>query len=150
MFEQLPTQRISPKHQVTLPRGSRGLPGIDASAQVCALPHKMRMRDGTVLPVIVLLAEDELRQREERIRAREDVDAVTKERRIALLNGHVRTLAVDGQRRVVLPAHFVDLLKLDREVFMVSNNTSVTVWNPEDWRRYNDDEDDSGIDEVMI
>ena len=75
---------------------------------------------------------------------------MTKERRIAKLNGHARLLSVDGQRRVVLPRHFVDLLKLEREVFMFASNNSVMVWNPQDWLRYDDDQDDSEMDDVMI
>lgn len=150
MFDQLQTHRLSPKNQVTLPRGNRGLPGVDEAGQLCAMPYHMRLRDGTKLPVVILLTEDELREREERIRAREDVDAMTKERRIAVLNGHVRILALDGQRRVVIPGHFVSLLKLEREVFMIASNNSVTVWNPQDWLRYASDQDDGDMDDVMI
>ena len=150
MFEQLQTHRLSPKNQVTLPKGNRGLPGVDETGQLCALPHRMRLHDGTPIPVVLLLTEDELRRREYRIRERDDVDAMTKERRIAKLNGHARLLSVDGQRRVVLPPHFVDLLKLEREVFMFASNNSVMVWNPQDWLRYDDDQDDSEMDDVMI
>ncbi|TVR43448.1 MAG: hypothetical protein EA402_09745 [Planctomycetota bacterium] len=150
MFEQLQTHRLSPKNQLTLLRGDRGLHGVEKTNVVCALPHRMRMRDGSPLPVILLLTEDELRLREERIRAREDVDNLTKERRIALLNGHVRLLNVDGQRRIVLPPHFVRLLQLDREVFMFASNTGVTIWRPEDWQRFSTDQADDDLDEIMI
>lgn len=150
MFEQLPIHRLSPKHQVTLPRGSRGLGDVEAVGQVCAMPHRMRLRDGSAVPVVVLLSEDYLQQREEAIRAREDIDATAKERRIAKLNGHMRQLAVDRQRRVVLPPHFVDLLKLEREVFLFASNNSVMVWNPGDWRRYAADLDDEDDDDLML
>lgn len=150
MFDQLPTHRLSPKNQVTLPRGNRGLPGVDASGLVFALPHQMRLDDGARLPVVVFLVEEELRQREERIRAREDITAAAKERRIAILNGHVRQLAVDGQRRVVLPRHFVELLRLEREVFMFPSNNSVMLWNPSDWLRYTADQEDDDSDDLML
>jgi DNA-binding transcriptional regulator/RsmH inhibitor MraZ len=136
MFDELPVQRMSPKHQVTLPKGARGLDGVDGLTYVCALPHRMTSPTGTY-PVILLLTEDELERRETAIRERTDLNVAEKERRIAMLNGHVRQLAVDGQRRIVMPPHFVRFLGADRTVFMFTNNTSVVVWKPEDWLAYN-------------
>ena len=54
MFDQLQTHRLSPKNQVTLPKGNRGLPGVDESGQLWALPHRMRLQDGTAIPVVLL------------------------------------------------------------------------------------------------
>jgi len=136
MFDQLPVQRLSPKHQVTLLKGARGLAGADEQGQVCVLPHRMANDAGESFPVLVMLTEAELRERERRIREDDGLQPFEKERLIARLNGHVRVLTIDAQRRVVLPPHFVDYLEVEREVFMFSNNDSVLVWNPADWLAY--------------
>lgn len=150
MLEHLQTSRISPKHQITLPRSTRGLPGIEEGAVVCALPRAMPLRDGSKLSALVVLTEEELRKREDAIRAREDIPAATKERLIAKLNGRVRQLAVDRQRRVVLPQHFVKMLNLDRDVYMFVNNQSVMIWHPNDWLRYNQDLEEEDADDLML
>lgn len=150
MLEHLPTSRISPKHQVTLPRSTRGLSGIEEGAEVCVLPHAMPLRDGSKLTTLVVLTEEELRKREDAIRARDDIPVATKERRIAMINGRVRQLSVDRQRRVVLPQHFVKMLQLERDVYMFVNNQSVMVWHPQDWLRYNQDLEEEDADDLML
>jgi DNA-binding transcriptional regulator/RsmH inhibitor MraZ len=151
MLANLPTQRLSPKHQVTLPRGARGLQGAEEVGSLCAMPHRMKLPDGSgTVPVVILLTEQELQQRENDIRAREDLDAMNKERRIARLNGHVRQLAIDAHRRVVLPKHFVEHIAAEKDVFLFSNNASVLVWNPHDWLRYAEPVDDDDDDDFLV
>ena len=98
------------------------------------------------------MTEGEVEARENAIRANPDLDPVAKEARVARLNGHVVRLAIDGQRRVVLPKHLVEYLGLEREVYMVSTNTSVLVWQPDDWRRWSqaDEEDEADDDGFMM
>ncbi len=151
MPEELPIQRLSPKNQVTLLRGARGLPQVEELPYICGLPHKMLAENGTAYPVIVLMTEQELEVREERIRADAELSNRRKERLIAQLNGNVRQLSVDGQRRVVLPPHFVRYVGVeDRRVFMYSSNTSVLIWKPEDWSAYNHQEEDDDSLLLMI
>jgi len=91
---------------------------------------------GDRFPVLVLMGEEELTRRENELRAMPDVDPAQLQYYIHTLNGPVRRMAVDAQRRIVLPAHFVDYLKLEREVYMYSTNVTVLAWHPDDWRRY--------------
>lgn len=155
MPDDLPTLRLSPKNQVTLPRLARGLRGAEADGYLCATRHRIkRPEDGRVFPVLLLLTEGEVEARENAIRADDRLDPMQKEARIARLNGHVVRLSIDGQRRVVLPKHLVEYAGLDREAYMVSTNTSVVVWKPDDWRAWtaadaaDEDEADDGF--VML
>lgn len=151
MSNNLPTQRLSPKNQMTLPRGVRSLAGAEDQGFVCALPHAMSLPDGSGrVPVVVLMTEGELASRERAIRENPELDGRTKERQIALLNGHVRQLAIDNSRRVVLPPHFVERLKLEREVYLFGSNDSVLVWNPADWIRYSDPVDADDADDGLL
>ena len=43
------------------------------------------------------------------------------------------SMAIDAQHRVVLPAHLVGYLGLERDVFFVCTNTTIQVWNPADY-----------------
>lgn len=148
MFANLPTQRLSPKHQMVLPRGLRGLPGVEEAGVVWARPRRLALPDGSGrVPVIELMVEAEIQRREQAIRDDPALDAGEKMHRVTRLNGHARQLSLDGQRRVVLPSHFVELLRLERAVYLFTQNNSVLVWNPEDWLAYaasgDDDEDDA-------
>lgn len=147
MVHSLPTQRLSPKHQVTLPRGARALTGADVEGYVCGTLHRMRKPEtGESFRVVVLMTERELQRREEAIRQNQELDPARAEALIADLNGNVQRMAIDAQRRVVLPGHFVRYLRLERELYMFSTNTTVLVWNPQDWLRWSggDDEDEEG------
>jgi len=134
MKPDLPTQRLSPKHQMTLPKGARALVGAESDGYVCGTLHRMRqLQTGAWHRVVVLLTETELHKREAAIRQNPELDPVTAEAHIARLNGNVQRMAIDGQRRVVLPKHFVVYLGLEREVYMFSTNNTVLVWHPETW-----------------
>ena len=153
MAEDLPTLRLSPKNQVTLPRLARGLRGAESDGYLCATRHRLRRpEDGSVFQVVVLMTEGEVEARENAIRNSPDLDPAAKEARVARLNGHVVRLPIDGQRRVVLPKHLVEYLGLEREVYMVSTNTTVLVWQPDDWRRWSraDEEDEADDDDGFM
>jgi DNA-binding transcriptional regulator/RsmH inhibitor MraZ len=139
----LPTQRLSPKHQVTLPKGARALATLGGEDPVCGRPDFMVLpTTGERFPVLTLMSEEELERREASIRTNPQLDPAMQAAWIANLNGAVRRMAVDAQRRIVLPAHFVDFLKLDREVYMFSTNVTVLAWNPDDWQRWTDAQDE--------
>ncbi len=133
----LPTQRLSPKNQVTLPREARAFLGVGEGGQVCALQHRVaKDGDGESVPLLLLLTDAELQRREQRII---DDPALTPAKRFELvtkLNGGVRRMAVDGQHRVVLPAHFVSHLAVDRDVFFVCTNTTLQLWHPTTYLRW--------------
>ena len=133
----LPTQRLSPKNQVTLPREARAFLDVGDGGQVCAMPWRVS-KDGEheTVPILLLLTERELQRREQKII---DDPALSPAKRFELvtkLNGGVRRLAVDGQHRVVLPAHLVSHLGVDRDVFCVSTNTALQVWSPATYLRW--------------
>jgi DNA-binding transcriptional regulator/RsmH inhibitor MraZ len=91
---------------------------------------------GEVFPILLLLTEKELQRREQKII---DDQTLTPEQRLHLvtaLNGEMATMAIDGQHRVVLPAHLVSYLGLERDVFFVCTNTTIQVWNPEHYLRW--------------
>ena len=134
MQVELPTQKLSPKNQVTLPKGARALIAAESDGHVCGLLHRMQQgRSGVWYPTLVLLVESELQRREDAIRAAAGADPLAAEAAIARLNGTVQRMAIDAQRRVVLPKHFVAHLKLGHEVYMFSTNSTVLAWNPTDW-----------------
>lgn len=139
----IPTQRLSPKHQVTLPKGARAIARVEHEGYVCGRPDRMVLPGtGEQFPVIVLMEEAELERREEAIRGNPEIDPAMATYYIANLNGQVRRMAVDAQRRIVLPPHFVDYLKLEREVFMFSTNVTLLAWHPADWQRWTAAQDD--------
>lgn len=137
MLEDLPVQKLSPKNQVTLPKQhARALDGLDEGSVVCALPHFLQGADGKSFPVLVLMKESELERRENDLRSSADLTPIQKEQWITLLNGHVRRLNLDGQRRVVLPGPFVNHIRIQKDLFLYSNNLTVQIWNPEDYKTY--------------
>ena len=152
MAVDLPTQRLSPKHQVTLIKGARALIEAEADGYVCGTVHRMiQPQTGERFPVVVLLSERELQRREDAIRDNPGLSPIAIEAQVARLNGKVQRMNMDAQRRIVLPSHFVRYLRLAQDVFMFSTNTSVMVWNPDDWRRWDGDDDnadDVGHDEL--
>jgi DNA-binding transcriptional regulator/RsmH inhibitor MraZ len=133
----IPTQRLSPKNQVTLPKGARAIAQVETEGYVCGRPDRMTLPlTGEQFPVVVLMEEAELQRREDALRTNPQLDPAAQAYYIANLNGAVRRMAVDAQRRIVLPAHFVDYLKLEREVYMFSTNVTVLAWHPDDWQRW--------------
>ncbi|MCS6969840.1 MAG: division/cell wall cluster transcriptional repressor MraZ [Planctomycetota bacterium] len=130
-----PTHRLSPKKQLTLPRDAVGLAGLE---QVRALPHYMpgkadrRQRS----PVVLIMSEQELRRRERRILEAADRTPEDKLVLVQELNARAVQLAIDDQRRIVLPQHLVDYLGLQRDALFVVTGDIVYLWNPEEFARW--------------
>ena len=151
MAPHIPTQRISAKNQVTLPRSARGLLGTEKEAALCGLQQPMRcLSDDGKFPVVLLMTENELRKTEQRILDNESLDPLKKQNMIMQLNGKVHRMSVAGQNRIVLPGHFVDYLRLQRDVFMFSTNNGVAVWNPKDWEAYNANQDEDELGTYLL
>src|SRR6476469_2913134 len=133
----LPTQRLSPKNQVTLPREARAFLDVGDGGQICAMQWRVaKDGEGEAVPILLLLTEKELQRREQKIL---DDPALTPAKRFELvtkLNGGVRRMAVDAQHRVVLPAHFVAHLGIARDLFFVCTNTALQAWNPATYLRW--------------
>jgi DNA-binding transcriptional regulator/RsmH inhibitor MraZ len=130
----LPTQRLSPKNQVTIPRDARALTACGEVDHLRGMTHAIT-KSGTnqSFPVLILVTEDELKRREQKITEDPALTQVQKVELVTLLNGGAASMAIDGQHRVVLPPHFVEYLKLDRDVFFVCTNSVIQVWNPDDY-----------------
>ena len=127
----LPTHRLSPKNQVTLPRDARSLLGVGEGGVVCAMPRRALHDDQSKrFPIITLLTLDELTRREAKLRADLAGESTRQFRLLQVLNEGVRQMAVDAQRRVVLPAHLVEHIGIDRDLAFICSNDSVQVWNP--------------------
>ncbi len=147
----IPTQRISAKNQITLPRSARGLLGVDKDGSVCGLQQQMRSLEADqVFPAVLLMTEEELNRTEKKILDDESLDALKKQNLVMKLNGKVHRMSVDAQNRIVLPAHFVEYLHLERDVFTFSTNKGVAVWNPEDWIKYNATQDDDELGAYLL
>lgn len=131
------TQRLSPKNQVTIPREARALLASSEVDHVRGVKHAFDKiipgQNTQRFPVLILMTEKELQRREQKI-----IDDVTlsPDRRnelVTKLNGEMSMMAIDSQRRIVLPPHFVAYLKLDREIFFVCTNTTIQAWRPDDY-----------------
>ena len=135
----LPTQRLSPKNQLTIPREARALLVAGEVDHVRGMRHGIpKNGGGEVFPVLLLLTEKELQRREQKII---DDPALTPEQRLTLvtaLNGEMAMMAIDAQHRVVLPAHLVAYIGLERDVFFVCTNSTIQVWNPAHYLRWSD------------
>ncbi len=135
----LPTQRLSPKNQVTLSRDLRALaPGDGAPVEhLRGIQHGLaKDGGGELFPVILLMTEAELKRREDRILADPALDGATRLALVTRLNGGAARMALDGQNRIVLPPHFVAYLGLEREIFLNDTNTTVQAWNPQHYLRW--------------
>jgi DNA-binding transcriptional regulator/RsmH inhibitor MraZ len=132
---------LSPKNQVTIPREARALLQAGKVGHLRGMKHAIQKAGGTIgageiFPLLLLLTEQELQRREQKII---DAPNLTPEQRLHLvtnLNGEMALMAIDTQHRVVLPAHLVKYLGLDRDVFFVCTNTTIQVWNPEHYLRW--------------
>jgi DNA-binding transcriptional regulator/RsmH inhibitor MraZ len=136
----LPTLRLSPKHQVTIPAEGRALVGA-GDGVLCGRTHAMprlpeSLGDDAVFPVVLLMSRTELRRREQVIRDDASIAPLQREALAMKLRATVVELAFDGQNRVVLPQVFIDHLRLERDVFFVVMNDSMRVWNPEHYQRW--------------
>lgn len=133
-----PTNRLSPKNQVTLPREAAILAG--SPSQVRALCQAMpgKSEPARTSPVVVLMTEAGLRLRERRIIEDPGLSHEEKLVRVQELNAGAALLAIDDQRRVVLPAPFVDYLGLDRDILFVCTGDLIFAWNPDEFRRWHE------------
>lgn len=132
----LPTHRLSPKNQVTIPSKARALLA-GADGVLHALPHAMPASSGDqVFPIVLLLTAPELARREQMILADASLTPTQKAALVTRLRGSVEELAVDQQNRVVMPAPFVRRLGLDRDAFFVVTTTAIQVWNPDHYRTW--------------
>lgn len=146
------THRISPKNQVTLPKGAKALADAEElDGFVCGTTHRMtKPETGEKFRVVVLMTEGELHKREEEFRTNPQLSPEKREAYVARLNGNVQRMAIDAQRRIVLPKRFVDYLGLGKEAFMVVNKYTVVVWQPEDWHAYIDTEASADEDDLPL
>ena len=142
----LPTQRLSPKNQVTLPREARAFLDVSEEGQVCGMQHRVQKESGDSFPVLLLLTDKELQRREQRIIEDPQLTPAKRFELVTKLNGGVRRMAVDAQHRVVLAAHFVSYLALERDVFFVCTNTTVQIWNPGHYLRWSGHDKDDHFD----
>jgi DNA-binding transcriptional regulator/RsmH inhibitor MraZ len=135
----LPTQRLSPKNQVTIPREARALLQAGSVDHLRAMKHAMpKIGDtkGEIFPLLLLLTEKELQRREQRIIDDATLSPVQRLHLVTALNGEMAMMAIDAQHRVVLPAHLVAYLQLDRDVFFICTNSTIQLWNPEHYQRW--------------
>lgn len=133
-----PTNRLSPKNQVTLPREASALAG--GPAHLRALPHWMpgKADRSQRHAVVVLMTEADLRRRERKIIDDAQLSAQDKLVLVQELNAGAVPLAIDDQRRVVVPAHLVDYLKLERDALFVPTGDLIYLWNPDEFRRWSE------------
>lgn len=132
------TNRLSPKNQVTLPRDASALAGEPAHLRALAhwMPGKADRSQRS--PVVLLMTESELRKRERRIIDAPQLSAEDKQILVQNLNAGAESLAIDDQRRVVLPQTLVEYLKLDRDAFFVTTGDLIYLWNPDEFRRWSE------------
>jgi DNA-binding transcriptional regulator/RsmH inhibitor MraZ len=147
-----PTQRLSGKHQLTVPRGSRGLEDGhgEAVTTVFGMLRRFRSVGGEQQwPALMLMTEQRLREIEQEIHAREGLHPAQRQRLIQRISGESRQMGLDGQHRVVLPKHVVDQLELGRDVYCYSTNQEVMVWNPDHYQAYMAGSDEEDIDAFL-
>ena len=148
--------RLSPKNQVTLPRDARSLADLREGDVVCAMPRKALHEDpARRFPVVTLVTLPELRAREDKLRARYVGDEITRFRKLQVFNEGIRQLAVDAQRRIVLPAHFVAHVGIadDRDLYFSCSNDTIQLWNPTHylaWKGEAVEGADSDLDALMF
>jgi DNA-binding transcriptional regulator/RsmH inhibitor MraZ len=127
-----PTFRLSPKNQVTLPRDARSLAGLGEDSVVCGRPGQALHADpAKQVPILSLMTVEEVARREEALRAEFGRDQNTLFRLLTTFNAGIKQMAVDGQRRIVLPGAFVEYLGVERDVLFICTNSTVQVWNPQ-------------------
>ena len=133
----LPTSALSPKNQVTVPKEARTLLG-DGEPVFYGLPHFLPgvATPEQRFPFAILYAGPELRRREDAIRTDARLPSAKREELATLLRAQATPMAVDDYSRLVLPAHLVAHLGLDKKVFFIAMNDAVRVWNPDTYRRW--------------
>ncbi len=127
----LPTSRLSPKNQATLPRDARALAGLSEGGVVCGRTGWAANDQKTSKwPIVQLFTPAELDKRERNLRDRYATDEARLFKLVTQLNAGVRQMTLDAQNRIVLSAPFVEHLGVDRDLFFVTTNETVQVWNP--------------------
>ena len=81
---------------------------------------------------------DRAAARETTIREHPALSPAQKEAAIISLNGDAVWMKVDAQHRIVLAAHLVQYLNLEREVYMFSTNSALNLWHPAEWQRWSE------------
>lgn len=150
----LPTNRLSPKNQVTLPRDARSLAGVTEGGVVCGLPNRAIHEDPAKrFPIVTLMTVDELSNRELQVRNHYESRGESSFKALNKLNEGLKQMTVDGQRRIVLPPHFVDYLEADKDLLFICTNSTVYVWNPERylaWRGEPDEQTQLTLDRFLV
>lgn len=129
-----PIQRLSPKNQVTLPREARSFAG-DVQVVRALASQVPSPRGDERFPIVLLMSEGELQRKETIVSEDRSLSEAVRIHHISMLN-RAATLHVDAQHRVVLPAHLVSHLALDRDIFFITTNRQVQAWNPVAFARY--------------
>jgi|GEM_PF-3436651 len=150
----LPTYRLSPKNQVTLPRDARSLGAVSEGGVVCGMPaHAIHKDPAKQFTIITLMTVEELTARESALRAEYDRQGVSPFEILNQLNAGLKQMTVDGQRRIVLPPHFVEYLGAERDLLFICTNSTVYVWNPQHyvtWRGEPDETTRLTLDRFMV
>jgi DNA-binding transcriptional regulator/RsmH inhibitor MraZ len=133
----LPTQRLSPKNQVTIPREARALLLAGEVDHVRGMTHGITRSDTQEkFPLVLLMTEKELQRREQKILDDQQLSPQRKMELVTDLNGSMCMMSIDAQHRIVLAAHLVSHLQLERDIFFVCTNTTIQVWKPDDYLRW--------------
>ncbi len=136
-MDHLPTIKLSAKNQMTLPKSTDMVRGMEEGNSVYAIPfHMMKEETGERFPVLRLLTEGGKRQREQEILNDSDLSRQQQSRLLTLMNGQASRMTVDRQNRVVLASHQVQFLGVKTELYVFESNAALMAWNPRDWERY--------------
>jgi DNA-binding transcriptional regulator/RsmH inhibitor MraZ len=150
----LPTYRLSPKNQLTVPKDLRALAAVEAEQAVCALPARAIHDDPAKrFPLITLMTVDEVTRRERQLREQSAQEGKSPFALLNRLNEGLRQLRMDDQRRIVLPTHFVEYLGVERDILFIGTNDTVYVWNPTHyttWRGESDDAAQLTLDRLLV
>jgi DNA-binding transcriptional regulator/RsmH inhibitor MraZ len=87
-------------------------------------------------PVLRLMTEAGKRQREQEILNDTALSRQAQQRLLTLMNGHASRMTVDRQNRIVVPAHQLRHIGVDKDVYIFESNGALMAWNPSDWVRY--------------
>lgn len=143
--------RLSPKNQVTVPREARALSSWgtpSAGSEATTIQHLRGRRHVVRKPetseqfrILLLMTELELQKTESRISANAKLSDDEKFAVVTRLNDAMKTMAVDAQNRVVLPAELIAHLALGegRDLKFVCTNSMIQIWNPDHYLRYAND-----------
>jgi DNA-binding transcriptional regulator/RsmH inhibitor MraZ len=146
--------RLSPKNQVTIPREARALSGR-SGAKLTHLRGKRHVvrkpANGDEFRVLLLMTEEELQAREQRILGDAQLNDDQKFEYVTRLNDEMKVMAIDAQNRLVLPAEYVAHLGVGegRDVKFVCTNAVIQLWNPDHHQRYSGKDPQPAYDPVL-